>query len=452
VAKTFDIEAECKTVISLLDSDQEVQAYLVKKLKPEHFESDFTKLIFSRVMSLLASGKTIPKSDVLKSDTSVSDEAKNILQGTITPLTDVGNTTLIVDTLELYRQYRILLTSAKSQVDIHKEELTQDSLTRAKLDMEQALIKARSMTDEAPIIHAGIGRNSNELTREVLESERSDKILTGFDDFDRATGGFTRTNVVVIGAPSGAGKTHCAITLRNNMYTIGKANTLLLGLEMSNVEYQERHLSNVSLVDYEKIYMRTCTATQKAKIFAAEEAFQNHGLKFNKRASLWCPIEPLTMNQISDAIRPLAYDVVLIDYLGLISGNEEQPLWERLGEHTKYAKMMAKRNNQVVIIFVQLDETTLQVKYSKAIRHHASFVWKWQMTEKEEQSGVIELVQDKVRSCKRFNFPLVANFDVCKFNNFTGGMPQQTQVQGQSQFGEKALTSMASLDDSEGDL
>jgi hypothetical protein len=68
----------------------------------------------------------------------------------------------------------------------------------------------------------------------------------------------------------------------------------------------------------------------------------------------------------------------------------------------------------------QLDEESNKVKYSKAMRHHASYVWKWQYGEEQEETGEVLVEQEKARHCRRFPMELIANFSVMTFTDKRG--------------------------------
>ncbi len=63
----------------------------------------------------------------------------------------------------------------------------------------------------------------------------------------------------------------------------------------------------------------------------------------------------------------------------------------------------------------QLDEDTNKVKYSKAMRHHSSYVWWWHYDEEAAESGRVKVHQDKTRHCKKFNFDLLVDFENMRF-------------------------------------
>jgi hypothetical protein len=101
--------------------------------------------------------------------------------------------------------------------------------------------------------------------------------------------------------------------------------------------------------------------------------------------------------------------------VGLVAPEQKAAMWENLGDITRGFKAVARQNDCVVIVMAQLDEETNKVKYSKAMRHHSSYVWKWTYGEEQEDSGRILVEQEKARHCRRFSFPLVVNFSNMSF-------------------------------------
>jgi KaiC/GvpD/RAD55 family RecA-like ATPase len=271
------------------------------------------------------------------------------------------------------------------------------------------------------LITSGAGSNAQAVVDRVLSDERPDRIMTGFSKFDEATGGFARKDLVLIAANTGGGKSIMAEQLAINAYIRTKQyrNVCLVSFEMDIEELYARLISNLTKLSFENIYLRKWTYNKKEDLRdrcrAAWSAFNESGEIEGNKFTIYCPTIDVTPNQIGALLRPAGYDLIIIDYVGLVGTEREAQLWESLGETTRQFKGVARRNDAVVVIMAQMDEETKKVKYSKAMRHHSSYVWKWEYGEDEEESHQILVNQEKTRHCKQFPFALIANFDTMSF-------------------------------------
>lgn len=206
-----------------------------------------------------------------------------------------------------------------------------------------------------------------------------------------------------------------AIQLSKNMSEAGY-NVHLAGFEMTEEEYIGRMLACVTSTPHDVIDMRKWSdVQQKARILKKWNAWTKLLDSKGSVHGLLCPKEDLTPHQITHHVRAADTDVLIVDYIGLVAGHEKLQREERLSTLTREFKLLANKMNCVVIILAQMDEETQNIKYSKAIRHHSSFVWKWLFDRKSDQLDdegriIIDLQQEKTRNVAAFDFKLVANF------------------------------------------
>jgi len=204
-----------------------------------------------------------------------------------------------------------------------------------------------------------------EIVEETLSATAEEFIQSGFAHFDREYGGFNRGNVLLLAAPSGKGKSAMMLRMAILQYMMG-LNVLVISFEMTNKELRERLLSSVSKIQHQDIRLKRLLDQQKDAIRKGVREFIQTG--YGNRMTLWGTSENLDINDISSITRTMGYDVIYIDYLGLLKANQSKPQHEVLGDLTRDAKRMAKANNCLVVPLAQLDDETLKIKYSKAIK------------------------------------------------------------------------------------
>ena len=98
------------------------------------------------------------------------------------------------------------------------------------------------------------------------------------------------------------------------------------------------------------------TDREKAKVKKKWKAFEKECKRLGGRFTIWDPEEDLSMEDVLNIAKPYNDDVVIIDYIGLLSGVDGDDAWQALGRVARYAKIWAKTNKKVVILAAQLSD------------------------------------------------------------------------------------------------
>jgi len=447
VPKTTSIDSELRGICSICDGDDAIKARLLSVLQPQHFACEETAEIFTRIMGLAKNSKQIPKVLTLRNDPTLSQGAQDVLGSEIEVCAGVDDAEALVDQLELYRKLRVIYENTVKITDSIKDTST-ESVESALAAAERMILQARSNYQESQLITSGAGSNAEPIVEKVLSQAKPDRILTGFTQFDEASGGWARKDLVLIAATTGGGKSVMAEQLAINAYykTGQNRNVALVSFEMDEEELYARLIANLSGTEFQDVYLRKLAKTynRQQKCREAWQKFNRHGEEHDCRFTVWCPTMDVTPSQVGAFLRPAGYDLVLIDYVGLVAPEQKAQLWENLGEITREFKGVARRNNCVVAVMAQLDEETNKVKYSKAMRHHSSYVWKWNWGEMQEESKQITVEQEKARHCKRFPFNLMAQFAYMRIHDVSSDDVTEKDVTSKEENKAKAIESKPS--------
>lgn len=178
-------------------------------------------------------------------------------------------------------------------------------------------------------------------------------VPSGFTTLDRITGGWQKTDLIILAARPGMGKTAIAVNMGFNAAKQFGTPVALFSLEMSQTQLATRILSDLSGIDSHK--MRQGKVTQEELMQLAEITESLAGVPF------FIDETPgLTIFQMRAAVRRLKMrhniGLVIIDYLQLMSGSGErgQNRDVQLGEITKGLKQLAKEMKVPVIALSQL--------------------------------------------------------------------------------------------------
>jgi len=308
------------------------------------------------------------------------------------------------------------------------EEISRDNPNHAGLasKIESYLMSVRSSTGSM-IFHVGAS-NEGGLFQSVLDDNESMELIpTGFESFDTNTGGFGRTNLVFFASNYGGGKSVFGMQVGINMYLAGY-NVLWVSLEMDEGEAWDRIHSNISGVEHDAIRRRKLTPYQKDELQRARKRFIAHGVKHKCRFSTYHPgyIDPW---QLLAEIRGYAYDVVIIDYIGLLmpphgTSNEERI---QLGETAKILKIIAGKRylNCAMLVMAQLNDDN-RLKYSRAMAEHANNLIWWRLDDASRERGNVIAHQDKARNSRLYDIQLLLDFQHMRIQD--GGVMEKDSI------------------------
>jgi len=418
--KLYDSNLEILAVRTLLQSSKGGLP-LLSKLKLEHFGHEPAKELVARVQIMVNSGKGVPNIELLKQDASVSENARVLLASPMTVLETEDDVNTCLENLGEYRNTRVVYEALKKSTelmqgnnpDIKKViEVMAESVTKCLTAVEKN--EMEHIMDLDPDAY-------DKYLNETLSGSADEFIPSGFLHFDRDYGGFSRGNVLLLAAPSGRGKSAMMQRMAMLQYMMG-LNVLVISFEMTNHELRERLLSSVSMIDHQDIRMKRLIAEQKALCKKKFKEFVKTGA--GNKLTLWGTSDDLSVPEISAIIAHMGYDVVYIDYIGLIKAPPNKEQHQVYGDIVRDCKLMGKKNNQVVVPMAQLDDETFKIKYSKAIKANCDFIWAWELNNMEKEMGVLKINQYKVRHGPENPFYLRINLAKMMFSDYDGPEPQ----------------------------
>ena len=202
-----------------------------------------------------------------------------------------------------------------------------------------------------------------------------DKVKTGIPIIDKCTNGIAPSELVTIGAKSGVGKSALAVRIAINMFKAGKK-VLIVSREMSKKQVAERILLSHSGVTKEQYENRDFNDEQWIRIVETMEAFSGDGIIIDDKIS--------TIQEIKQAVRRSKPDVLIVDYVQLLTPSNPRDSRERqVAEISRELKKMTSDFDMVVIQLTQLAEKGIgnykpsgesYTRESRAIYHDSNIV------------------------------------------------------------------------------
>ena len=225
---------------------------------------------------------------------------------------------------------------------------------------DQLLTEARSTLDD---LASTPGRCSVKSARDSLldfmtfraevQQGKRQAIRTGFPSLDRILGGFAQGGFYVMAARPGVGKSALGIALADMMARDRRV--LYVSLEMTEAELNARRVAAVSDVTctFGKLLFGKTTEEQDAAIANACGKLYAHKLQISA-------VSTLTVPELELRARNVGAEVVIVDYLGLLSAEDKRlSEYDRVTQISGDLKRLAKRLGCVVLALCQLNRESV---------------------------------------------------------------------------------------------
>lgn len=411
-----------------------LRAFLTLNLREDHFGTEHTQRLYKRIRRVIDNGDLPPLFEELPELLRLNRElsvAVRTADQRYKAFKNTSSTKAALETLnyaykkrvyaDLHEQITKSLSAPEGESDKDEYNNEIDRLEKIERLLEKALYSVRKDGNENDMVHGGVDGESAlaDIVTEVLAGKQAkDRIKTGWTVFDQRTGGFDRSNLVVVTANTGGGKSVSMVQLFSSMYMSYGYRVAMVSLEMSKEEIAERLLANIANVEVNKIHLGTLTRDEKRHVVAE---FDRMDKSKGSRFTIYTPSRDVTIQEALHALSPFKYDVVFIDYIGLLKqvgakGAREDQI---LGDIVRYAKRMAQQMNCVIVLLAQLNEEG-QIRGSRAIGHHANFWFKWECTDEDKQKGFITIEQAKARGGEQYDFYVTADFAHMRMDSYLG--------------------------------
>ena len=355
-----NLEAEQSALGSMFLSKYALQKCM-ESLTPDMFYNDANSKIFSAMCSLYEEGTSIDITTV----TAYLDKKKLLKQiGDIEYLTEVINTVPTAANVDEY----IKIIEEKSILRRLIEEGTSivtsgyqstESLSEILDNAEKkilSVVKTRKGSEFKSIQNV-LFKTQSDLEKLSATKGEITGIPTGFYDLDKVTSGLHPNELIIIAARPAMGKTAFALNLATNMALLAKKTVALFNMEMGAEQLASRMLSSVGQIDGYK--MRT------GKFEHQDWKRINEAISKLSDTKFYIDDTPgMTVGEIKAKCRRLSssedgLDVVIIDYLQLISGGARYAgnRQQEVSEISRSLKTLAMELGIPVIALAQLSRS-----------------------------------------------------------------------------------------------
>ncbi|WP_316607388.1 replicative DNA helicase [uncultured Ruminococcus sp.] len=187
------------------------------------------------------------------------------------------------------------------------------------------------------------------------EDDSVKPVSTGIGDLDRVITGLNRSDLILLAARPGMGKTSFALNIARNVSVIGKKTVAFFSLEMTKEQLASRLLSSEALVGGTKLRTGRLSNEEWERLIGAGDVLKNANMYLDDTPGITVPEMKAKLRRLKRV------DLVVIDYLQLMStGRRDGNRVQEISELTRNLKILAKEIDVPVICLSQLSRASEQ--------------------------------------------------------------------------------------------
>ncbi|MBO5783116.1 MAG: replicative DNA helicase [Clostridia bacterium] len=355
------IDAEL-ALLGCLIIDNELQADIIESLTEEDFYLEAHKYVIKGMRQVFLNKKPV---DIV----TLSDELERTGEleraGGIAYITEITQTTpssanykYYLDIVKRDSMNRKLIRAARKIIEnsMKGEEITQ-SLDFA----EQQVYNLSKENEKSSLKSMAEGDIVDEVIHKFEEIKRDPNVLrgveTGFRQLDKMTNGLQNSDLIILAARPGMGKTSFAMNIVEHAAMQKGKVCAVFSLEMPRIQIVQRLLCSYAGVSMERALSGKLEQPEWKKLFLASDRLSKSKIYIDDSSRI-LPTEILSKcRRLSAQVGGL--DLVMIDYIQLMGsisngGSSESNRQQEIAAISRDLKLMAKELNVPVIALSQL--------------------------------------------------------------------------------------------------
>ena len=356
----FSAEAEQSVLGAVLLDSQCLDRIAEILPNPEYFYLANHKLIYAAMLEMFTLGQPIDfvtVLDKLKKDSNFEENtAKTYLLQLAQIVPSIKNAQTYAYIVRDNYDVRTLITTARDIIE----------------DASSGTNDAATLLDSAEqkIFDIRQGKNMQGLQRinetiietfDRLDALNSDEnqlyqgIPTGINDLDETITGLNRSDLILLAARPGMGKTSFALNIARHVAVKEKRKVAFFSLEMTKEQLTARLLSTEAMVGGVKLRTGKLADDEWIRLVEAGDILSKTEIYFDDTPGITVPEMKAKLRRLKNV------DLVVIDYLQLMSGGRRiDNRVQEISEITRNLKIMAKEINVPVLTLSQLSRASEQ--------------------------------------------------------------------------------------------
>ncbi len=358
----YSLEAEQSVLGSVLIDPELLSTIMEKISSPQVFYTEKHRRLYSLMIRMFSESKPIDyvtlleearNEEIFDSDASAQSYLLHLMNQVPTTANLTSYCNIV---LEKYYM-RGLLTAA---TDIASSVREGDGNASELLDAAEQKIydirQGRQTSELRPIgeVIIGVYDNIYELNRK--EDTRITGLASGFHQLDLILSGLNRSDLILLAARPGMGKTAFALNIASNVgIKYPNIDIAIFSLEMNNSQLVSRMLCSEALIPSDKMRTGRLEKEEWRNLAAAAERLTNTHIYLDDTAGI-------SVSQMKAKVRRLKnLGLIIIDYLQLMTSSTRiENRVQEISQMTRGLKIMAKELNVPVICLSQLSRAAEQ--------------------------------------------------------------------------------------------
>ncbi|GAA0123652.1 replicative DNA helicase [Clostridium faecium] len=355
-----NVEAEQSVLGSML-IDKAAIAEAAETLEAEDFYMESHKIIFKAIKELYQ--KDIPV-DMITLIEHLRSTEKLDEAGGISYITEISSsvpsTANLTSYIQIVEDKAILRRLIRSATEIIETSYNKQHNVDAVLDLAEKNvfnISEKKNTSDFESMSAVLERGFEEIERIYNNKGETTGIPSGFKDLDEKTSGFQSGDMVLIAARPSMGKTTFALNLAQHAALRAGKSVAIFSLEMSKEQLAYKLLCAEANVDMLKLRTGELDERDWENIARASGPLADAKIFIDDTAGI-------SIMEMRSKCRRLkmehGIDMILIDYLQLMSGSGGESRQQEVSEISRSIKAIAKEMKCPVIALSQLSRAPEQ--------------------------------------------------------------------------------------------
>lgn len=355
----YNMQAE-QSVLGAALLDHEIIPELIEVLRPEMFYSRQNGQIFAEIMRLFGIGQVVDSVTLLDAVAASgvfesTDAGRTYLTSLAETVPSISNVPAYAKIVEEKYRVRQLMEAAKSILEQSSEEPDADLLLES---AEQKIYQIRSGREQNVLTHIRgvvVDTLANLANISGPDREKYLGIPTGFTYLDTMLTGLGRSDLIILAARPGMGKTSFALNIATNVAKKQKVPVAIFSLEMTKDQLTSRILSSEAGIESQAFRTGALSQEDRDDLVQACDMLCDVPIYMDDSSGITIPEVKAKIRRINQDPTKPDIGLVVIDYLQLMtSGRRTENRVQEISDITRNLKILAKELNVPVIALSQL--------------------------------------------------------------------------------------------------
>lgn len=348
----FSLEAE-QSVLGTIILDPDKIRDVANMLKADDFYLEQHRVIYEAMRELFMSSNTIDvitlADELVKSGTYDDAGGKNYISILAQSVPSIAN---LADYIKIIREKALLRRLIQASSEISRMAYDAEGDTSAILDRSEQLIfdiADKNETKGFSHIKDVILANYQHLDELIKNGDAALGTPTYFTDIDKLLVGMGKSDLILVGARPGMGKTSFCLNIASQVALKTKKTVAVFSLEMSCEQLVSRMLSSEALIDSYKMRKGDLNEDDWVKLARASGVLSQTNILIDDTSGITVTGMKAKLRRVKNL------GLVVIDYLQLMqSDRRNDNRVQEVAEISRALKLMAKDLQVPVITCAQL--------------------------------------------------------------------------------------------------